>query len=126
LRRRACNERTEGGRAPAQTIIYGVVLRVLLAPKPSVAWFLQPAERTWLQQRQDNVHLAAVSNSSGKGTTILGARTFETCEYAASAGGTLQRLRVSMHLPGKAPPSGRCALQGACHVCWRVSVLQRL
>ena len=57
-----------------QTIIYGIILRVLLAPKPSVAWFLQPAERTWLQQRQDNVHLAAVGNSSGKGTTIMGVR----------------------------------------------------
>ena len=56
------------------TVVYGICVKLLLAPKPSTAWFLQPAEREWLQQRQDNVHAGAVATSGGRGSTILGAR----------------------------------------------------
>lgn len=56
------------------TVVYGICVKLLLAPKPSTAWFLQPAEREWLQQRQDNVHAGAVATSGGRGTTILGTR----------------------------------------------------
>ena len=55
------------------TVLYGICVKLLLAPKPSTAWFLQPAEREWLQQRQDNVHIGAVANAGGKSTSILGA-----------------------------------------------------
>ena len=55
------------------TVVYGICVKLLLAPKPSTAWFLQPAEREWLRQRQDNVHTGAVANAGGKSTSILGA-----------------------------------------------------
>ena len=54
------------------TVVYGVCVKLLLAPKPATAWFLQPAEREWLQQRQDNMHAGAVATSGGRGSTILG------------------------------------------------------
>ena len=87
------------------TIIYGIVLKVLLAPTPGVAWFLKPAERTWLQQRQDNIHLGAMANSGGRGSTIMGALTFTPCcafETTALAplgshGLPLWKLRVLAH-----------------------------
>ncbi|KAK9845271.1 hypothetical protein WJX81_001693 [Elliptochloris bilobata] len=55
----------------AATVIFGLALRVFLAPTPGQAWFLKPAERRWLQKRQDDNHEAAMRRTHGANSSMI-------------------------------------------------------
>ncbi len=49
--------------------------QVFLAPTPGTAWFLKPAERRWLQQRQDDSHAAAMKRTHGQNSSMVSGLT---------------------------------------------------
>ncbi|CAL5224155.1 g6792 [Coccomyxa viridis] len=49
------------------TSIYGILLKFLLTPSPAKSHFLTPAERTWLQNRQDTQHKLSAERNPHQG-----------------------------------------------------------
>lgn len=47
------------------------VMQIFLAPTPAKAWFLKPAERRWLQKRQDDTHEEAMKRTHGANSSMI-------------------------------------------------------
>ena len=52
-------------------MIFVHVMQVFLAPTPAKAWFLKPAERRWLQKRQDDTHNEAMKRTHGANSSMI-------------------------------------------------------
>ena len=50
----------------AATVVFGVVLRLCLAPSPAKARMLSHEEREWLQQEQDAARAGTAAASGGR------------------------------------------------------------
>jgi len=63
------------GKTPGNALNTLQCAQVFLAPTPGTAWFLKPAERRWLQQRQDDSHAAAMKRTHGANSSMISGLT---------------------------------------------------
>jgi MFS family permease len=81
------------------TVAFGVALRLLLPPSPAAARFLTPAERAWLQRRQD-AQPTASDGKDGAGAVLRVLRNWRVWWMAAAwAGITAAMYSITFFAP---------------------------